>query len=403
MTISDDQPLKGMRICVLVNNDTYRDSRVKKECAALAEAGAHVTVVGFGDTYPGDTNVLPYRLMLVRPSEFPAWYVNLGRETVFYPLRVAVNLSLRPYFRRTFASVHSSIIKAVQGEGFDIIHANDFDMLETGALLAKRNKAKLVYDSHEIFLAPGRWKFKPSVQEKFERDEERLFQRVDKLVTVNPKIGEYLSARYNSTVETVSIYNGSTARVADATPTHMPMRVLFLGIFQKFFNFPELISQMERFRGKLELTLQGYGGEESAIEEAIKANDLQDFIRVVPPVDTFSIVSSSKSYDLGIINTEVDNLNLEMCSPNKFFDYLSAGLGVIASDQQTFIASVIKDTGCGFSYNQQRPEDLFIALDYLIAHPDEVSEMKRKALATASRFSWDVQKAKLVELYSSLR
>ncbi|MCL2881779.1 MAG: glycosyltransferase [Coriobacteriia bacterium] len=403
MATSETRPLQGMRIAALVNNDTYRDSRVKKECAALVEAGADVTLVGWGSKYPGALDELPYRLVLVEPKSPPVWYRSLGRETVFYPLRVAVNLSLRPYYKKNFASVHTPIVKALRSEHFDAIHANDFDMLETGAYLARRMGARLVYDSHEIFLAPGRWELAPAVQERFEHDEQRLFQDLDGFITVNPQIGDYLVSRYGSSIEPVIVYNGSTHAVPEAQPAHTPLRVFFLGIFQPFYHFSRLIPQLTRFRGRMELTLQGYGGEEDAIREAISASQTEDFIRILPPVDTFSIIDASKNHDVGLINLEAGNLNQVMASPNKFFDYLSAGLAVVAPLQLEFVQSIIEQTGAGSCYDQQKPEDILPVLDHLIGNPTEVSAMKRNALATAPHFTWDIQKRKLVELYSSLR
>jgi len=400
----EELPLEGMRICALVSNDTSRDSRVKKECVALVEAGAQVTLVGFGHFYPEQADSLPYRLVLVKPYNLPRWLTDLGRETVWYPIRVTVNtLILNPYRKRMFASVRRPMTSALQDDQFDVIHANDFDMLATGAALAQRHQAKLVYDSHEIFLAPGLLGLKPQAEERFRQEESRLLQQVDGFITVNPRIGEYLSALYKPPIQPVIIYNGSTRCVPEAKPAHQPLRILFLGGLRSFFHFPQLIAQMARYRGKIEFTLQGHGDDQAAIRKAISASGTQDFIRLVPPVDTFSIVDSSKDFDLGLLNSQARNLNEIMCSPNKLFDYLSAGLGIVASSQLTFIGSVIEETGCGFSYDQQRPEDLFAALDHLIEHPEEVSAMKRKALATAPRFSWDAQKPKLIELYRSLK
>jgi len=398
------QSLKGMRVCALVSNDTSIDSRVKKECAALAEAGAEVTLVGQSGPkpYPGDVSKLPYELILTRQPEVPRWYARWGRETVFYPLRVAVNLSLEPFRRRLF-SVRPWILKAVRGRTFDVIHANDFDMLATGAELARRCGAKLVYDSHEIYLAPGRVIASERYVAQLRERERELVQKVDGFITVNPKIAEYLADLYHTPVDPITIYNGSTTRVTESVPAHKLLRVLFLGTPQPFFNLPRLIPQMERFRGKLELTIQGHSGEIDAVKEAITSSGTADFIHVLPSVDTYSIVDSIKDFDLGLNNMQASNLNEVMSSPNKFFDYLAAGLGSIASKQQVFLSSVVEETGCGYVYDQREPEDLLHAINYLVDHPDEVTAMKRNALAASQQFLWDVQKLKLVELYSSLQ
>ena len=403
---NQSQPLRDMRICVLVSNDTSMDSRVKKECAALAEAGAHVTLVGQvgPKPYDGDVSELPYELLLAQKKKIPEWYARWGRETVFYPLRVAVNLSLEPFRRqRHFAAVRPWMLEAVKGRTFDVIHANDFDMLATGERLARRCGAKLVYDSHEIYLAPGRINMTEGQLKALQNKEKHLLQKAAGFITVNPKIADHLVAQYDPPVTPVIIYNGSTHYVDQVQSAHEPLRVLFLGTFEHYFNFPRLIAQMAPFRGKLRLTLQGFDREEGAVQRAIDESGTGDFISVRPPVDTARIIDSIAEFDLGLNNIFPRTLNEVMCSPNKFFDYLSAGLGAVVARQETFLTSVVEETGCGFVYDQKEPEDLLGALDYLVEHPDEVSAMKRNALAAAPRFSWDTQKKKLVSLYQGFR
>ncbi|MCL2654222.1 MAG: glycosyltransferase [Coriobacteriia bacterium] len=402
---TDGLPLKGMRICALVSNDTSMDSRVKKECAALAEAGAQVTLVGQtgAKPYAGDITQLRYELILTQKTDpIPEWYARWGRETVFYPLRVAVNLSLKPIRRRDFNAVRPWILQAVRGRAFDVIHANDFDMLATGARLARRSGAKLVYDSHEIYLAPGRLDRDESQMEVLRASERRLIREVSGFITVNPTIADYLTQQYGPPVEPVVIYNGATHCVDQAQPAQYPLRVLFLGTFERYFNFARLIPQMTAFRDKLTLTLQGFD-RDGGVQRAIEESESGDFITIRPPVDTTRIVDSIAEFDLGLNNIFPRTLNEVMCSPNKFFDYLSAGLGTVVAQQETFLTSVVEETGCGFVYDQKEPEDLLEALAYLVEHPDEVTAMKRNALAVAPRFSWDAQKKKLVELYQGLR
>ena len=400
-----DLPLSGMRICVLVSNDTSIDSRVKKESAALAEAGAHVTLIGERGQkpYSGDVLKLPYNLILTQKTEIPEWYSRWGRETVFYPLRVAVNLSLEPIRRRNFASIRPWILKAVRGRKFDVVHANDFDMLATGTELARRSGAKLVYDSHEIFLAPGRVIAQESYLEELRKQEGQLIRQVSGFITVNPLVAEYLNECYKIPVKPTIIYNGAAQMASQPQPAHRPLRLLFLGSLQSCYHLADLLPLFKRYRGKLIFTLYGFDGEFETICSVIEQKELADFITVLPPVDTNDIVATSKNFDVGLYNITPAHFNARFSSPNKFFDYLAAGLAVLAPTSVPFVAQEIKKTGCGYTYDQQQPEDLLPALDYLIAHPDEVSAMKRNALATAPRFSWDAQKVKLVELYSSLR
>ena len=398
-------PLDGMRICVLVSNDTSIDSRVKKECVALVEAGARVTLIGESKSgvYSGEMSGLSYELLLTQETEIPDWYARWGRKTVFYPLRVAVNLSLEPIRRRDFASARPWILKAVRGRRFDVVHANDFDMLATGVKLARRSGAKLVYDSHEIFLAPGRIDAGESYLESLQSREGKLFQQTSGFITVNPLVAEHLTDFYHPPVEATIIYNGADSFTSHVEPAHEPLRLVFTGSLNPRYHLPDLVKGFSKYRGKLTLTIFGFDGDYDVIKQQIVASGVSDIVVLNPPVDSSEIVNTITTYDIGLFNLMPAHFNDRFASPNKFFDYLAAGLAVVAPTSAEFVAREIEEAGCGYAYHQQSPNDVLAALDHLIAHPDEVTAMKRAALATAPRFSWDVQKKKLVGLYSSLR
>ncbi|MCL2654223.1 MAG: glycosyltransferase [Coriobacteriia bacterium] len=404
---NQSQPLCGMRICALVSNNTSIDSRVKKECAALAEAGAHVTLIGQAgpDPYPGDISQLPYELILTQGIKIPEWYARWGRETVFYPLRVAVNLSLEPIRRCNFTSTRPWMLKAVRGRAFDVVHVNDFDMLTTGAKLAQRSGARLVYDSHEIFLADNRLAHVGQKRlEKLRRVEARLLKDCARVITVNESLARYLKDYYDLPEIPSVIYNGGTEVAESTQEAHRPLRILYLGNFAYYYYFPAMISELARLDRGFELVFQGFGYEsqERDMRQAIIDADLQDVVRIIPPVPTADIVKSATGFDVGLCNFDTKiNVSLKMASPNKLFDYLSAGLALVGSEEAVFLRTIVDETGCGYLYPDH--SSVVDAIDFLQKHPGEVSGMKRRALVAAPYFSWDLQKKKLVELYQSLK
>lgn len=71
-------------------------------------------------------------------------------------------------------------------------------------------------------------------------------------------------------------------------------------------------------------------------------------------------------------------------SPNKFFDYIAAGLPVI-NNYPGWIADMITESKCGIAVPPENPKAFADALEYMADHPEEAAEMGRNARVLAKQ------------------
>lgn len=102
------------------------------------------------------------------------------------------------------------------------------------------------------------------------------------------------------------------------------------------------------------------------------------------------------SQDVGMIAYQRD-LGIESL-PNRLFEYMAAGLAILAPSYSPEIVRIIEVEEIGIHADFEDPQAIADALTWLTGHRDEVAAMGARAReAFLSQYNWDIEAARLVE------
>jgi hypothetical protein len=118
-----------------------------------------------------------------------------------------------------------------------------------------------------------------------------------------------------------------------------------------------------------------------------------------PPVPPREIVNRISEFDIGFYLIPAVSFNQLAALPNKFFDFVMAGLAVCIGPSPE-MARLVRQFGFGLVAPSLDPQSVAALLNALSV--EEIDQMKQRALKARDSLNADTELAKLVELYAGL-
>jgi glycogen synthase len=274
------------------------------------------------------------------------------------------------------------------------VHANDLDTLPAGFLLARRWRARLVYDAHELyseFDAPV-----PRVTQRFTLVlEGALARRADAVVTVSDGIAAELVRRLRLRRTPLVVVNAPPrAELSPRASGEGPLRAVYQGRLGPGRDLDDLLAAVDG--DGVELSLRIPLADPDALRRTVAERGLAERVRVLEPVPPTEVLQALLDFDVGILFDRPQTRNSELSMPNKLFEYLMAGLAVVAPRLET-IGPLLEHERVGLTYEPGDRSGLPEALERLAGDRRLLAELRERARSLAmTRLNADVAAATLV-------
>ena len=337
-------------------------------CTTLASNGYSVTLVG---------RFLPSSLPL-KNEKFSQKRIRcfFNKGKLFY-----AEYNIRLFFHLLFRKMEA-------------ICAIDLDTILPCLFISKIKGIKRIYDAHELFSEMKEVITRKKVKRAWLRIEKYTVPKFIHGYTVSDSIAEEFYRRYGAKYQTIR--NVPVLQSLNEQLNPSEKLIFYQGAVNEARGLEYLIPSMKMVDCKL--LICGNGNFMIQVKELIKENDLASKIELkgmLPPVELLQISQQAK---IGIALAEKEGLNQFLALPNKFFDYMHAGLPQVAMNYPEY-EKINKQYEVALLIDELSTTKIAAALNKLLTDSEYHHSLRQNCLLARQDLNWQNEEKKLLDFY----
>lgn len=365
------------KVCIITSVHPPFDIRIfHKQAKSLVSAGYDVT--------------------LIQPH---------ARQEIVAGIKVINLQKPRNRFERMTKTTWSAFRKALAVKA-DVYHFHDPELIPIGILL-KMIGHKVIYDVHEDTprLVSARtwlpWVVRKPIAWFMSCMEWVGAMIFDAIISVTPKINDRFPISKTTLIQNYPIMDEMLVR----TPIPYNEReavFAYVGIISRVRSAEEIVRSFELISDQFAPQLDMAGEfDPSSLEETLRKLPGWAAVRFHGEVSRTEVAKILSRARAGLVLFHPVHNHI-YAQPNKMFEYMSAGLPVIASDFPLW-RRIIDVVNCGLLVDPMNPKAIAAAMRWLLDNPAEAEAMGQRGLKAVQQvYNWDIESVKLISLYKKL-
>ncbi len=290
----------------------------------------------------------------------------------------------------------------------DVVVAHDLPMLAVGCRLAEEFGARLVYDSHELY---SEQEFSRGQRASWAQVERRHIHACDRVITVNPSIARELEARYG-VADVAVIHNAERIELQRERSWYLHEHfgiprehrvLLFQGGFSAGRNLVELVEAMALLpHAGIHLVLLGDGQLAGPLARLVERKGMASRVHLHPAVAQARLLEVTAAADAGVIPYQAICLNNYYCTPNKLFEFIAAGLPILASDLPE-LRRLVEENGIGCVGDLATPKAIANMIEAFFSDGQRLQRWREQLAVVRLELSWQQEGERLKQIYKAFK
>jgi glycosyltransferase involved in cell wall biosynthesis len=365
------------KIIVSVISDIVTDQRVQKECNTFHKIGYEVLLIGRKSKNTFLLKELDYKVIrFANPFKRGLlMYLVFNTQLFFYLL-----------FKNA-----------------DVLWANDLDTLLPNFIVSRLKNIKLVYDSHEYFTLSV---YKKTSRKIWEMLENFLFPRLKNIITVNNSIKKVYEEKYK--VPITVIWNVPYRIIHNTNPEKVSLpadkKILIMqGIgLNENRGAEEAVLTMQFLPDDFNLYFIGSGTVLDKLKQMVRDLNLSGKVTFIDMLPYSQMMEYTKRCFIGLIFEKIDVTDHHRFAlPNKFFDYINAGIPVLSS-KATEIELLIEKYRIGDVIENIEPAEIAAKIIEIKKNNEVYNLWKNNTIIASKELNWENEEKILINFMNHL-
>ncbi|MBN8532751.1 MAG: glycosyltransferase [Rhizobiales bacterium] len=288
----------------------------------------------------------------------------------------------------------------------DLIIAHDYHVLPLADDLAQSRGTPIVFDIHEYAVeqyplsagTPEHRYFGHVTRPMIDAFHRHYFGRIRAASCVCESIANQVAQDYALPKAPAVVRSTPFFTEQPFRPTGPMIDVMYHGLVNPTRHLEIGVRSLALWRPEFRFTIRGPGPESyiAHLKELARELGVEDRLAIKPPVPFHDLIPTANKADIGYLAFMNYSRQRQFASPNKFFEYIMAGLAMAVMDVPE-LAPVVTSHRNGAVISDFTPEDIARCINSFDAA--RIDACKKASLELAKELCWEREQARMIEAY----
>ncbi len=299
-----------------------------------------------------------------------------------------------------YLNFFSTLVKFLLKNKAGIYFAEDIYTLPVVYFFAKKNNAKVFYNSREIYAHLAGLRNKSFVQSIISRIERKFIYKVNAVFVTGSMDKDFLKDAYGITniivVRNLPKYQKEIKPVDLKIKLGIPSRakiILYQGVVLEGRGIMYLINILDKIKDA-HFVIVGNGEFKKKFQDETQKTKVKDRVHFIGAVPHNNLLNYTAAADIGVALIENISISYYYALPNKLFEYIMSGVPVLASKLPQ-MEKIIADYRVGECVDMNNEIEVIKVLSNMLSDETTLKEFSENCLKAAIELNWEKEFEKI--------